>query len=173
VLISLGGPSSAECWGGESLVVVGAPTLQSTKHKQKKEAHTHTHTHTMSRCHPTPSGFALSLSMGRAAVRPNHGAAAPQNQKIERGMGRLHCGGRHLKGGHNNQIKVGFDIGGDVGEETRQGRNVWGGVVSRNRASNRRRKKNNNKTRRGLRWLLTSSKDATTNQKYAGATGEG
>ena len=81
--------------------------------------------------------------------------------------------GRHLKGGHNNQIKVGFDVGGDVGEETRPGRNVWGGVVSRNRASNRRRKKNKKKTRRGLRWLPTSSKDATTNQKYAGATGEG
>ena len=60
-------------------------------------------------------------------------------------MGRLHCGGRHLIGGHNNQIKVGFDVGGDVGEETRPGRNVWGGVVSRNRASNRRRKKNKKK----------------------------
>ena len=96
-----------------------------------------------------------------------------ENKKIERGMGRLHCGGRHLKGGHNNQIKVGFDVGGDVGEDTRPGRNVWGGVVSRNRASNRRRKKIKNKTRRGLRWLPTSSKDATTNQKYAGATGEG
>jgi hypothetical protein len=45
-----------------SLAVVGAPTLQSTKHKQKKQAHT-THTHRMSRCHPTPSGFALSLSL--------------------------------------------------------------------------------------------------------------
>ena len=88
-------------------------------------------------------------------------------------MGRLHCGGRHLKGGHNNQKVVGFDVWEDVGEETRPGRNVWGGVVSRNRASNRRRKEIENKTRRGLRWLPTSSKDATTNQKYAGATGEG
>jgi hypothetical protein len=51
-------------------------------------------------------------------------------------MGRLHCGGRLLIGGHNNQIKVGVDAGGDVGEETRPGRNVWGGVVSLNRASN-------------------------------------
>ncbi len=54
----------------------------------------------------------------------------------KRGMGRLHCGGRLLIGGHNNQIKVGVDVGGDVGEETRPGRNVWGGVVSLNRASN-------------------------------------
>ena len=59
-----------------------------------------------------------------------------ENKKIERGMGRLHCGGRLSIGGHNNQIKVGVDVGGDVGEETRPGRNVWGGVVSLNRASN-------------------------------------
>jgi hypothetical protein len=59
-----------------------------------------------------------------------------ENKKIERGMGRLHCGGRLLIGGHNNQIIVGVDVGGDVGEETRPGRNVWGGVVSLNRASN-------------------------------------
>jgi hypothetical protein len=62
-----------------------------------------------------------------------------ENKKIERGMGRLHCGGRHLKGGHNNQIKVGFDVGGGVGDERQPGRKVWGVVVSRNRASNRRR----------------------------------
>ena len=46
MLISLGGPSSAKCWEGESLAVLGAPTLQSTKHKHKKNSHTqHTHTH--------------------------------------------------------------------------------------------------------------------------------
>ena len=50
-----------------------------------------------------------------------------ENKKIERGMGRLHCGGRLLIGGHNNQIKVGVDVGGDVGEERGPGRNVWGG----------------------------------------------
>jgi hypothetical protein len=85
-------------------------------------------------------------------------------------MGRLHCGGRLLIGGHNNQIKVGVDVGGDVGEETRPGRNVWGGVVSLNRALNRRRKKIQNKTRCGLRWLPTSETKATTNQKHARAT---
>ena len=58
-----------------------------------------------------------------------------ENKKIERGMGRLHCGGRLLIGGHNNQITVGVDVGGDVGEETRPGRNVWRDVVSLNRAS--------------------------------------
>ena len=79
-----------------------------------------------------------------------------ENKKIERGMGRLHSGGHLLIGGHNNQIKVGVDVGRDVGEETRPGRNVWGGVVSLNRASNRRRKEIKKKTRRGLRWLPTS-----------------
>ena len=63
------------------------------------------------------------------------------DEKIRETGGPLALDGHHLKGGHNNQIKVGFDVGGDVGEETRPGRNVWGGVVSRNRASNRRRKK--------------------------------
>jgi hypothetical protein len=50
-------------------------------------------------------------------------------------MGRLHSGGRLLIEGHNNQIKVGFEVEGDVGEETRPGRNVWRDVVSQNRAS--------------------------------------
>jgi hypothetical protein len=79
-------------------------------------------------------------------------------QKFREAGGPLALDGRHLKGGHNNQIKVGFDVGGDVGvgEERRLGRNVWGGVVSRNRTSNGRRKKIENKTRRGLRWLPTS-----------------
>jgi hypothetical protein len=27
-------------------------------------------------------------------------------------MGHLHCGGRQLIGGHNNQIKVGVEVGG-------------------------------------------------------------
>ncbi len=58
-----------------------------------------------------------------------------KNKKIERGMGRLHSGGRLFIGGHNNQIKVGFDVGGDVGEETRPGQNVCRDVVSLNRAS--------------------------------------
>jgi hypothetical protein len=58
-----------------------------------------------------------------------------ENKKIERGMGHLHCGGRLFIGGHNNQIKVGFDVGRDVGEETRPGWNVWRDVVSLNRAS--------------------------------------
>ncbi len=58
-----------------------------------------------------------------------------ENKKIEREMGHLHCGGRLFIGGHNNQIKAGFDVGGVVGEETRPGRNVWRDVVSLNRAS--------------------------------------
>ena len=59
-----------------------------------------------------------------------------EKKKIERGVGRLHCGGWLLIGGHNNQIKVGVNVGGDVGEERRPGRNVWGGVVSLYWASN-------------------------------------
>ena len=59
-----------------------------------------------------------------------------ENKKKDGGMGRLHSGGRLLIGGHNNQIKFCVAVGGDVGEETRPGRNVWGGVVSLNRASN-------------------------------------
>jgi hypothetical protein len=46
-----------------------------------------------------------------------------ENKKIERG---LHCGGLQLIGEHNNQIKVGVDVEGDVGEETRPRRNVRG-----------------------------------------------
>ncbi len=66
MLISLGGPSSAECWAGESLAVVGPPTLQSTKHKQKN-FHTHS-THTQRAAATLPRAALPSLSMGRAAV---------------------------------------------------------------------------------------------------------
>ncbi len=63
-------------------------------------------------------GLTVALCLGRLI----------ENKKIEKGMGRLHCGGRLLIGGRNNQIKVGVDVfEGDVGEETRPGRNVWGG----------------------------------------------
>ena len=37
---------------------------------------------------------------------------------------------------HNNQLKVGLDDGG-VGEDARQGRNVWGDAVSSVRSSNK------------------------------------
>ena len=59
-------------------------------------------------------GRSVALRLGRLI----------EKKKIERGMGRLHCGGRLLIGGLNNQIKVGVDAGGDVGEETRPGRGV-------------------------------------------------
>ena len=60
---------------------------QNTKHNHNTQHTTHNTQHTqhtqqptnMSRCHPTPSGFARSLSVGRAAVPPNHRAAAPQS----------------------------------------------------------------------------------------------
>ncbi len=57
-------------------------------------------------------GRTVALRMGRLI----------ENKKIERGMGHLHCGGCLLViGGHNNQIKVGVNVGGGVGEETRPG----------------------------------------------------
>ena len=37
---------------------------------------------------------------------------------------------------HNNQLKVGLDDGG-VGEDARQGQNVWGDAVSSVRSSNK------------------------------------
>ncbi len=51
---------------------------QNTTHNTQHTQHTQQPTN-MSRCHPTPSGFALSLSVGRAAVPPNHCAAAPHH----------------------------------------------------------------------------------------------
>jgi hypothetical protein len=48
---------------------------------------------------------------------------------------------RRLMGGHNNQPKVGIDGGRGIEEERRQGRNVWGGVVSMLGVANQRRKK--------------------------------
>jgi hypothetical protein len=53
------------------------PQNTTTTHNTEHTQHTQQPTN-MSRCHPTPSGFALSLSVGRAAVPPNHRAAAPQ-----------------------------------------------------------------------------------------------
>ena len=40
--------------------------------------------------------------------------------------GPLALGGRHLIGVHHNQIKVGVDVGGWGGDETRPGWNLWG-----------------------------------------------
>jgi hypothetical protein len=48
-----------------------------------------------------------------------------------------------------------------------------GGVLSPRTGRRIKGKKIENKTRRGLRWLPTSKKYATTNQKHAGAMGEG
>ncbi len=60
------------------------------------------------------------------------------NEKNREMGGPLALDGRLFMKGHNNQIKVGINVRGGVREETRPGRNVWGGVVSLNRASNRR-----------------------------------
>ncbi len=48
------------------------------EHKTQNTTHTDTTTNKMSRATLPSSGFAPSLSMGRAVAPPNHGAAAPQ-----------------------------------------------------------------------------------------------
>ena len=87
-----------------------AHLLYNQRNTNKKNSHTHS-THTMSRCHPTPSGFALSLSMGRAAVRPNHGAAAPhRHAEAASYRGRARCRWFACLGGvgHFNQKIKGY-----------------------------------------------------------------
>jgi len=107
----------------------------------------------MSRVPPYQSGFALSLSMGRAVAPPNRSVAAPHRHteaarcrccarcrwfaflggfevtesNLERGGGALALGGRISIKTRNNQIKVGVDVGRGFGEGARPGRNVWGG----------------------------------------------
>jgi hypothetical protein len=86
-------------------------------------------------------------------------------------MGRLHCGGRLLIGGHNNQIKVGVNIGGGRwrGDATRA-ESVGGVLYLPESGVKSKEKKIQNNTRHGLRWLPTSETKATTNQKHARAT---
>ncbi len=58
--------------------------------------------------------------------------------------GLLAIDGRRLMGAHNNQIKVGINVGVGFGEETQPGRNVLGGIVNSYRPANCRgiKKKN-------------------------------
>ena len=65
-------------------------------------------------------GRSVALRLGRLI----------EKKKIERGMGRLHCGGRLLIGGHNNQMEVGVDAGRGGGEGARPRRNVGGRMVA-------------------------------------------
>ncbi len=68
-----------------------AHLLYNQRNTNKKNSHTHS-THTMSRCHPTLSGFALSLSMGRVAVPTNNGAATPHcHAEVASYRGRTRC----------------------------------------------------------------------------------
>ena len=60
-----------------------------------------------------------------------------ERQKNKEMGGPLAFDGRHLMGGHNNQIKVGVDVGGgDWREEATTDECVGGGVVSSCRAAN-------------------------------------
>ncbi len=77
-----------------------------------------------------------------------------------------------LMGGHNNQPKVGINGGRGIEEESRPGRNVWGGVVSLHLAANRQRKKTTTKIHRGLRQPPTNENYTTTNKKHASGTKE-
>jgi hypothetical protein len=47
--------------------------------------------------------------------------------QIERGGQHIDLDGRRLLFKHNNQIKVGVDVGRGFGEDARPERNVWGG----------------------------------------------
>ncbi len=86
-------------------------------------------------------------------------------------MGHLHWGGRLLIGGHNNQLWIGFDVGGDVGEETRPGRNVWRDVVSLNRASDWVTKNKKKKIRRGLKRTQNNASKHNNQPKTHGREG--
>ena len=50
-----------------------------------------------------------------------------ERQKNKEMGGPLAFDGRHLMRGHNNQIKVGVDVGGGIREKRRPRKNVWGG----------------------------------------------
>ncbi len=115
--------------------------------------HNHTQQPTWAATALLSSGFALSLSMGRAVAPPNHGASAPRSHtqaasrracarcrwfarlggrnerhpKIERGGSALALGGCHFKCLNNNQMEDGVNVKGCVGEEARLGQNVRGG----------------------------------------------
>ncbi len=80
--------------------------------------------------------------------------------------------GRRLMGGHNNQPKVGINVGRGIEEERQPGQNVWGGVVSLLGAANQQRKKTTMKIHRGLRRPPTNENHTATNQKHTGATKE-
>jgi hypothetical protein len=80
--------------------------------------------------------------------------------------------GCRLMEGHHNQPKFGIDDARGIEEESRPGRNVWGGVVSSLDAANRQRKKMTTKICCGLRQPPTNENHTTTNQKHSGATKE-
>jgi hypothetical protein len=69
-------PSTPHCFT-TSMVAKCHKTQNATTNTTHITQHTQQPTN-MSRCHPTPRGFALSLSVGRAAMPPNHHATAPQ-----------------------------------------------------------------------------------------------
>ncbi len=66
-------------------------TLENTglfwrQHKTQNTTHTDTTTNKMSHATLPSSGFAPSLSMGRAVAHPNHGAAAPNAMRRPQAM---------------------------------------------------------------------------------------
>ena len=81
--------------------------------------------------------------VGRRKVLSRKGGRSNQEKRTG---GPFVLDGRRLMGGHNNQPKVGVNVRGDVGEERWPGGNMWGGVISSNRASIWRGIKNQKKT---------------------------
>ena len=80
--------------------------------------------------------------------------------------GPLALDGRLLIEGHNNQIFVGVDVGGNVGEERRLWWNVWGGCCLFAPGVESKRNKNS-KIKSGLKMMNLHT---TTNQKQSAAT---
>ncbi len=78
------------------------------EHKTQNTTHTDTTTNKMSRATLPSSGFAPSLSMGRAVVPPNHGAATPQRHAqaaTRRGCARCHWFARLGRRNKRHQIR--------------------------------------------------------------------
>ena len=93
-----------------------------------------------------------------------------ERQKNKEMGGPLAFDGRHLMRGHNNQIKVGVDVGGGVGEKRRPRKNVWGGCCLFVPGGELRGIKIKNKLRRGLKMVAGRRNHTTTNQKHARVT---
>jgi hypothetical protein len=61
------------------------------------------------------------------AGSPDWGGQMAHTKKLREGRVEV-LGGRHFVNRHNNQPKVGYGMGVGICDETRPGRNAWGGL---------------------------------------------